>query len=72
GWRATIDGVSVPVFRANLAFRAIALESPGEHVVELVFLPATQVLGGVLAVIGLVAVAADLLWKRPGRDILKP
>ena len=72
GWRATIDGAPAPIFRANLAFRAIALEAPGEHVVELVFLPATQVLGGVLAVIGLMAVAADWLWKRPGRDILRP
>ncbi len=67
GWRATLDGAPVSVFRANLAFRAVAIESGGEHVIDLVFLPATQQLGAVLSVIGLMVVAGDLglaAWRR--------
>lgn len=63
GWRATVDGEPVPIFRANLAFRAIALERPGEHVVEMVFVPASQALGGTLALVGVMAVVGDLAWE---------
>ena len=67
GWRATVDGEPVAVYRANLAFRAVALETPGEHVVEMVFVPASQALGATMAVVGLMVVAGDLVreaWQR--------
>ena len=37
GWRAWVDGGEVVVLRANFAFRAVYLRSPGEHTVEMRF-----------------------------------
>jgi hypothetical protein len=52
GWRATVDGTRVGVCRADLLFRAVALE-PGEHRVVFAFRPFSQALGGMVSVIGL-------------------
>jgi hypothetical protein len=38
GWQASVDGVGVPVLRANVAFRAVPVP-PGDHQVELVYRP---------------------------------
>lgn len=38
GWTATVDGKEVPIFEANVCFRALLLE-PGEHVIEWRFWP---------------------------------
>lgn len=62
GWRATVDGEPVSVYRANLAFRAVALETPGEHVVEMVFVPASQALGATMAVVGIMMAVGDVTW----------
>jgi hypothetical protein len=50
GWRARIDGETVPVLRANLAFRAVALPA-GSHEVEMTY--ETPGLGPGLTVSGL-------------------
>jgi hypothetical protein len=47
GWRATVDGVQVPILRSNLMFRAVALE-PGRHEVSFSYQP-TSWRWGVLA-----------------------
>jgi Bacterial membrane protein YfhO len=39
GWKARVDGVSVAIQRANLAFRAVALPA-GRHRVEMLYRPA--------------------------------
>jgi hypothetical protein len=44
GWEATVDGQPVPILRANLYFRAIALE-PGEHLVSFRFQPNSARIG---------------------------
>ena len=41
GWRATVDGESVPLLRANVAFRAVAVPA-GRHRIELVCRPAVS------------------------------
>jgi hypothetical protein len=41
GWQATVDGRAVPVLRANLVMRAVAL-SPGEHQIVLEFTSTTM------------------------------
>ncbi len=54
GWRATVDGASAPVLRANYAFRALRLV-PGQHQVYLTFAPRSWAVG--LAISGLAALA---------------
>jgi hypothetical protein len=39
GWRAWVDGVEAPIFRANFAFRGVVLPEAGEHVVVMRFDP---------------------------------
>jgi uncharacterized membrane protein YfhO len=36
GWRARVDGTEVPLLRADVLFRAVAL-APGDHDVEIFF-----------------------------------
>jgi hypothetical protein len=45
GWRAWVDGVEAPIYRANFAFRAVYLPSAGEHVVAMRFDSPTWKLG---------------------------
>jgi hypothetical protein len=45
GWRAWIDGVEVPVYQADLAFRAVFLPTAGQHTVTMRFEPLTWKLG---------------------------
>jgi hypothetical protein len=45
GWRAWVDGVEVPVFQADLAFRAVFLPGAGQHTVTMRFDPAIWKLG---------------------------
>ncbi|MBV8488040.1 MAG: YfhO family protein, partial [Planctomycetaceae bacterium] len=63
GWTATVDGWTLPVLRANIAFRAVALPEPGKHRVVFRYYPvglnaglalslATLVLLGVVSVRG--------------------
>jgi len=39
GWRAWVDGVEVPIFRANFAFRGVVLAEAGEHTIVMRFDP---------------------------------
>ncbi len=45
GWRAWVDGVQVPIYRANFIFRAVYLESAGEHTVDMRFEPSSWRIG---------------------------
>lgn len=59
GWRAFVDGVEVPVLRANELFRAVHLE-PGTHRVEFVFDPPSVRLGAAVS-LGTLALALAVL-----------
>jgi hypothetical protein len=69
GWRAWIDGVEVPIYQADLAFRAVYLAA-GQHTVSMRFDPLIFKLGLslTLATLALLAVWAVLrarrLWRR--------
>ncbi len=70
GWRATVDGVPTPVYRANHAFRAVWMPA-GQHVVEFRFVPTTLRLGASLTLLALLAVGGLLsfgLIQRGRRD----
>jgi hypothetical protein len=58
GWRARLDGVAVPLLRADLAFRAVAVGA-GRHVVEQEYRPGSVTMG--LAVSGLCLVLCFVL-----------
>jgi hypothetical protein len=58
GWQATVDGTTVPIYRANYAFRAVYVE-PGTHNVIMTFRPTTWYLGLAAAGITVILLA---LW----------
>lgn len=62
GWRATLDGMPVPVLRANLAFRAVQVPA-GRHRIEMAYRPPALLLGLALSATGLVS--ALFLLARP-------
>ncbi len=53
GWRATVDGRAVPIYRANFLFRGVPVE-PGSHTVVFEFTPWNFRLGAALSIVGLV------------------
>lgn len=55
GWRATVDGVTAPILKANGLLRAIAL-APGSHLVELSYRPASVTIGATISLLTLAAV----------------
>jgi len=65
GWRARVDGVEVPVLRADVLFRAVPVPV-GPHQVELFFDPSSFRRGVALSLLGVVLVALLLAspWWR--------
>ena len=61
GWRAWIDGVEVPVYQADLAFRAVFLPQAGQHTVTMRFDPLIWKFGLSVTLATLVLLAA---WAR--------
>jgi len=68
GWKAAIDGVTVPVVAANYALASILLPS-GPHDVRFFYAPASIRIGAIASALSLV-ILASLVWlsrRRPGR-----
>ncbi len=63
GWKASVDGKEVPVFRANYTFRAIPVEK-GKHIVKFYYNPFSFKLGVYLAIGGLVGILFTALISR--------
>lgn len=63
GWKAYIDGKNVPIYRANLAFRAVYVPK-GHHSVLFVYRPLSFYVGFCLSMIGLLAVFFLLFISR--------
>lgn len=75
GWRATLDGVVVPIYAANYAFQAIHIPA-GAHTVELQYTAPDVAAGALISALFLLAAAA-LAWRwRPpvsyGRPLSLP
>ncbi len=62
GWRAWVDGVEVPIFRANFAFRGLYLPTPGEHTVVMKFDPLSWKIGLGLTLLTWAGLAAWLAY----------
>ena len=71
GWQASVDGEPVPVHRADLLFRAVAVD-PGRHQVVFTFRPASLWwgVGGSLAALAGLAIAVLALSKGKRSDIM--
>ncbi len=66
GWRAWVDGVETPVYRANFAFRAVYLAAPGRHAVTLRFDPWSWKIGLAITLLTLAGLAGAGWWKKKG------
>jgi hypothetical protein len=55
GWKASVDGTSVPILRADYSFRAIAVQR-GRHNISFLYDPWTFKLGIYLAIGGLIGI----------------
>jgi hypothetical protein len=69
GWKATVDGHSVPIERVDYLLRGVVVP-PGTHRVEFSYEPSSFRAGWIIAVVGLLAVlaAATVGLRRRGRD----
>ena len=68
GWRATVDGEPVPIQRADLLFRAVAVEA-GEHRIIFTFRPVSLWIGAGVSLAGLVGLPLALSKAKRG-DIM--
>jgi hypothetical protein len=62
GWRAYVDGRETQILRANLFFRAVVL-SPGDHVVEFRYDPASFKIGLAVSLVTLCGLLVVCLWR---------
>lgn len=62
GWRAWVNGVETPIFKANFAFRGLALPSVGEHHIEMRFEPMTWYVGLSLTIFTWLLLYAYAVW----------
>jgi hypothetical protein len=71
GWEATVDGELVPIQRADLLFRAVAVDA-GTHRVAFTFRPASLRTGAVVSLVGLIGlvVVVVALSKARRGDIM--
>lgn len=69
GWRAFVDGTSVPILRSDFAFRGIEVP-PGKHTVTFVYQPLSFLIGSILSgvsiVLLLISLALSLLYEKMG------
>ena len=71
GWKVTIDGAPVPLYRADLLFRAVAVPA-GTHHVLFTFRPVSLYIGAGLSLAGLVGlvVAAGFALPKARRNAI--
>jgi hypothetical protein len=61
GWQAWIDGRGVPILRADLMFRAVALDA-GEHTIVFEYHPISFLIGAWISVIGIFTYCVLAFW----------
>jgi hypothetical protein len=62
-WIARMDGVEVPLDRADLIFRAIRVP-PGDHQIEFEYRPVSLYVGAAISAVALVIIGAIFVWTR--------
>jgi hypothetical protein len=66
GWRATVDGVSAPIFATNHLFRGVPAPA-GAHRIRLEYRPASIAIGAGLSVVGLALLSGLVVSARRRR-----
>jgi hypothetical protein len=66
GWRATVDGQPVPILRANLIMRALAL-GPGSHTIIMEYSTPGLCVGAIVSLLCLTAMLGLLIAARISR-----
>ncbi|MFQ5340606.1 MAG: YfhO family protein [Anaerolineae bacterium] len=61
GWRASVDGRPEPVWRADVLFRAVALER-GRHSITFAYDPLTFKIGSAVSLVALAGLAIAAAW----------
>jgi hypothetical protein len=61
GWRASLDGRPAPLWRADHAFRAVAVPA-GRHEIEMRFRPRSVLVGAVVSAAAALVVVALVAW----------
>ena len=71
GWTATLDGQSVTIYQADLAFRAVYLPDAGDHTIVFRFQPQWWTIGwgvaGLTTVVILAVLVVPLIVSRRRR-----
>ena len=65
GWRATVDGTSVPIVRANYVFRLVEVPA-GDSVVDFRYRPRSVALGALVSALSIAGVVGLLIRTPPG------
>ncbi|MFI5298363.1 MAG: YfhO family protein [Polyangiales bacterium] len=68
GWEAQVDGVEVPIVRANLSQRAVHVDA-GTHQVRMVYRPKPLRIGAIVSLLAWLAVGVGLWRTRERADI---
>ena len=64
GWRATLNGKPLEVIRADAVMPAVEIPNGAQGKLELVYRPASLIIGGWVALASLFVIAATSLWLR--------
>lgn len=69
GWRAHVNGVEQPVWRANVGHRAVLIRQAGEHMVEFTYRSIPFEVGRIVSVVslGALCLGAAAAWVRGRR-----
>ena len=60
-WRASVDGLPVPLWRANYAFQALEVPS-GRHEVRIAYVDRIFQTGAIISIVALIF-CATMIWK---------
>ncbi|MCL4509255.1 MAG: YfhO family protein [Chloroflexi bacterium] len=71
GWKATVDGHRVPIYRADLALQAVPVPA-GRHTVRVWYAPASVWLGAIASVIATILLAGLPWLLRPLSWLIRP
>jgi uncharacterized membrane protein YfhO len=63
GWRAYVDGVETPIYRANYLFRGVVVP-PGQHTLVFAYRPTSVLMGAAISLLALVLLAGLLIASR--------